>query len=300
MAIPETPPLFRLDRRPRAINTITSGPTTTDPLDLGRDTDYLRRGLPGIIYGSLFRKYLAGFEIFDLHMPQGAPRNQIYTSALWQLLNTRDRNFFSTLPSWITELDIYVGAFTGSTSDPFTYDMTQSGQHIPNPTTALDSNFLKHTWTPLLQSLLRNTHNITLNTVWLDTGSADPDGLATLFHNNHSFRVGGEALPLLDIGPGGAPGGRSYIPHPDHILKVPWFTDLNFFRAFSVGNTWEVDPDVTEVHVAILPAFLHSPAVTLAEIEDLITAGFIVDDFSGASDSQITDWIADAHNLTPP
>lgn len=291
------------DRKPRGWQ--TNHPSQpNDPRDLGRDPTYHTAGLSYLL-SQLRTKYDRGFTKTVLHMLPGNPMTptpqSLYTSAFWHIIDEKDRTTLRNLPRWLTNLSIFAGHKILS---PFTHSMTSSRN--PDLTLTPDSQFWHDNWAPLFNAL--QSQGTTFDTLFLDSASGSPTEATTLSTQERRFRIAGEALPILDAGAGGGPGGRVYNLDATHISSIPWSCDLSFYRSFSTGAPipWSVDPSTTECRVGVQPTNTNSsvanpgdPAVTLAEVEALVDAGFIVDSWGGVSQT-IDGYIVDTQTPKIP
>lgn len=273
---------FTPDRRPRAWMSNTSSPEGADPQRLSRDPLYLAGGVSALL-AVLQEKLTRGFPVPVLHTLPGNPLGQgTFTSAFWGILPAADKAVLQNLPSWLTEIDFYAG-FQLDNPRSFTMDNPRN----PDYSKIEDQIHWAESWAPLLNTLTQQ--GIRFGTLWLDAASATSDTITALTNIRTQIarpRLGGEALPITDVGAGSGPGGRSYNLNQAAIAQAPWHCSLKFFRSFSTGAgiPWEVDPTNTECRVVVQ----YDDLPDEAEIQALIDAGFIVDSWGG------TDAVTDA------
>ena len=266
---------FVPDRRPRAWMSNTSSPEGADPQRLSRDPLYLTGGVSALL-AVLQEKLSRGFPVPVLHTLPGNPLGQgTFTSAFWGILSEADKRVLQNLPSWVTEIDFYAGFQLDS---PHSY--TMDNPRNPDYSKIEDQIHWAESWAPLLNTLTQQ--GIRFGTLWLDAASATSDTITALTNIRTQIarpRLGGEALPITDVGAGSGPGGRSYNLNQTAIAQAPWHCSLKFFRNFSTGagTPWTVDPTNTECRVVVQ----YDDLPDEAEIQALIDAGFIVDSWGG-------------------
>lgn len=88
--------------------------------------------------------------------------------------------------------------------------------------------------------------------------------------------VGGEALPMSDVGVGNAHGGRKYILDQSRIGERPWLCTAAWLKGFDPDRQFVVNPKTTEVHV-VLRRDDGNAQDLIRLTADLMSRGFIAD-----------------------
>ena len=88
--------------------------------------------------------------------------------------------------------------------------------------------------------------------------------------------VGGEALPINDVGEGNALGGRKYVLDPARISQRPWLCTAAWLKGFDPDRQFTVNPKTTEVHVVVRGSDSNTQGLVRL-VADLMSRGFIAD-----------------------
>lgn len=274
---------------------------TRDPLDLARHPDFLNAGLPAMT-AHLREKRNRGFTRYCFHMLQGHPRSQTYyCSSNWHTLSPRTRLHLSRLPSWLaSNYDLFTGfqIVPGGSRSLAMPPATLVSPNLLNPS---HRRWFHDNWSPW------RTLAGFRGTVFHDSGSAFPSDLALYTTQVTAFRAGGEAFPVTDAGAGAGPGGRTYNLNTTYTPTCPWLCSLSFYRSFKSAAPipWSTPTATTEMHVIIQAQGSNTnsvtgtdPAVTQAEVNAIVAAGFIVSCQAGTT-AEVDGWITAAQPFDP-
>lgn len=189
-----------------------------------------------------------------IHLPQGAPDvREFFPLNCWDILHPFVRAYFEnwTVPGGI-DCGLYTGISRAKDDNPKGLDVTSTMANAARG--QLGDTICPADKVELFRSQLEPFLKRGVRWLWFDYSSdsaAMMDAAGKMFGPALVAPVGGEALPIVDKGPGSGAGGRRYDIDYGRLVRRPYLMISSFARLFDPDNRWHVDPYQHEVHLVL-------------------------------------------------
>lgn len=298
-----------------------SGEGEDDALYLRRHPGYREVGA-SFLWSRLKEKHALGYRRFMFHMPQSVPDVPsgysgpvLWVQTLWSVLDTEARRLlFEAPPPWSEgvdlEFEIYTGSRIPSPSHNGAIGHTQSwlGSVLMDLTNPVHRTWLEREHGPLLEAIRRSP--VRYMGMVLDSGVDHTAGELGTYRDSYftGMRLGVEPVPVVDLGPGGGPGGRTYGLDHSRLSAyrdagIVCHVTLEYLRWASQGvwgnpttdpppPEWQVGSPLDPTRPVVYAVIQAQDSATTTNVNHLVSAGYYLGSMDGVSESLDTYIIA--------